>query len=649
MMVRWILLLGTWLLAIGGCAAAPVVRVQPSGSAVTSLVEAGDRARRTGDLASAQVAYDHAVEREPTAVWAHVGLQGIMLARGRDLDLRRVYRAHDDAYLRARLEGDLTVRKHLLERAHEPYRTLGLAQMEYDAGDLRAAEKLFKRAVALDPGVASGWIGLGRTQLTARKNGLAFASFTSASTCAPEDPGAWYGLSLSAQRLGRREMAFAAARTALRLAPMQDAIVRRLVLSCQRVPERPRQLLAAESLVEAGEELSAPALLAAADLYDRAGEAERAQAALALARLVGALQAELEAAVPMRDDSDLASFVTRFTRGIDARYRHYRSSGEGESLAELLTWARGLYEQTTHEKLGPPGTVENFPFVGKLVDPTERTDEPLVRRLAEQGLLLVLGQRAGGPPEAMLAAIVRRSGRELIESRGVTVEREAIWIGRRHLSGYTEWAGGGDLAGLALGSVVLIDVHASARWEGSIRRRMARLRPFAAAALAQDALEDIPGDRIDDPAGVADRLLLETEIDLVAEVLVHEDAHLVDAKRFLPVGGNFLRGFGLALQHGFAAEKVVAFLERNAQLAAIAEGPHPRAALAICCASLGGVGVHATGYSEIVQAMVHEIRDTPSRYPGIDRERVIVQQLHRLTDDEIQGLAQTLTKRWDKR
>ena len=38
-------------------------------------------------------------------------------------------------------------------------------------------------------------------------------------------------------------------------------------------------------------------------------------------------------------------------------------------------------------------------------------------------------------------------------------------------------------------------------------------------------------------------------------MLVHEDAHLVDAKRFLPRGGNLLRGFGLALRHGTDAIK----------------------------------------------------------------------------------------------
>ena len=601
-----------------------------------------------GEADAARAAYERAVESESASIRAHVGLQELMRARGRDLDLRRFYRAFGNPVLTARLEGASTVRREALERSVEPYRSLGLAQLAYDTGALKDTERQFRRAVAMDPGQPWGWIGLGRVQLTLRKYGLAHTSFQHAVACAPSEPHAWYGLSLAAQRLGQREEAYAAAGSAVVLAPLDPAVVRRFRLAAQHLPERAQRLVAAGTLAGIGRGVSADAMLAAAEMYTRAGATlDVVGSALADARRLGALQVELEAAVAVVGDSDIAAFIKRFARGIDARYRHYRGTGEAETLEQLLAWARQLYEETTGETLDSAGSIESFAFVGKLMDPSEESDEPLVRRLAERGVLLILGQRAGGPPEAMLTDIVRRSGLESVTSRGVTVEREAIWIGQRYVSGYVEWAGGGDLAGLALGSVVLVDLHASAGWEGSIRRRLKQRRPFAAAALAQRALDDHPVDHVDDPAGVADRLLLETDIDLASEVLVHENAHLIDAKRFLPKGGNLLRGFGLALKHGFAAEKVVAFLERNAQLAAIAEGQHPRAALAICCASLGGHGVHASGYREIVQAMVKEILDAPERYTGIDRDRVVVQQLHRLTDDEIRELARTLTRQWD--
>ncbi|MHC4849201.1 MAG: hypothetical protein ACYTEG_12195, partial [Planctomycetota bacterium] len=329
--------------------------------------------------------------------------------------------------------------------------------------------------------------------------------------------------------------------------------------------------------------------------------------------------------------------------------RHYRATGETDTLIEFRDWARALYEQTTKERLAAPGRIDEFAFVGALIDSTAASEEPLVRKLAEHGLLLILGRRNGGPPEAMLAQVIRRVERQEVASRGTTVSREAIWIGKRYLSGYIEWLGGGDLAGLALGNVVLVDVHAAAQWEGELRRRRARLLKYSDQVLAQHALKDTPVDAVDDPAGVADRLLIGSEIDVAAEVLVHEDAHLVDADRYLPGRGSLARGIGLALRSGLSASGVLAALERNAQLTAIAEGAHPRAALAVCCAALGARGVHAQGYTEIVRGMVRLILENKASYPTIDPERVVVQQLHRLSEDQVRSLAVELQDAWGVR
>jgi hypothetical protein len=57
--------------------------------------------------------------------------------------------------------------------------------------------------------------------------------------------------------------------------------------------------------------------------------------------------------------------------------------------------------------------------------------------------------------------------------------------------------------------------------------------------------------------------------------------------------------------------------------------------------------VHAEGYSEIVAGLVDLIHRQPERYPTIDPERVIVQQLHRLTEEEVRALAQELLEAWN--
>jgi hypothetical protein len=280
------------------------------------------------------------------------------------------------------------------------------------------------------------------------------------------------------------------------------------------------------------------------------------------------------------------------------------------------------------------------------MDPGIESDEPLVRACAAEGLLLVLGQRSGGPPEAMLSEIVRREPARVVRVRGADVRREVAWLGHRYLSGYLEWSGGGDIAGLALHGIILIDLNAMATWEGELERRLAPLRPHRDRLLAVPALEDSPVDAIDDPAGVAERLLLGGPVDFAEEVLVHEEAHLVDAGLHLPVSRHPLRNLGLAVRRGFSARDIMAYLERNAQLTAIAEGPTPRTALAVCCASLGGGSVHARGYSEIVAGYVGRIAAQPARFARIDPERVIVQQLHLLTDAEIRAVARELLREW---
>jgi hypothetical protein len=146
---------------------------------------------------------------------------------------------------------------------------------------------------------------------------------------------------------------------------------------------------------------------------------------------------------------------------------------------------------------------------------------------------------------------------------------------------------------------------------------------------------------------VAARLYLSSPADVTGQVLAHEDGHLVDAALHLPVGSHTFRNLGLAISRGFSANRILAYLERNAQLTAIAEGPAPLASLATCCERIGRAGVHAAGYTEIVEGLVELIHAHPERYPEIDRDRVIVQQLHRLDADQVRALAKELLQAWN--
>ena len=634
---------------IGGCAAPRAVPVRPIGTEVVARIEKADRQRRHRDLEGAWKTYRKALEDEPASVRAHVGVQEVLRGRGLELEARALYRGLDDPYLTARLEESSARARPDYERCDEPFRSLGLGRLAWRKAKFREALHLFRRATQVDPGRAAGWLSLGQVLLAERRYGEAYEAFRNAVWLAPDHPGGWFGISHAAVRLGRDGAALVTARAAFKRTPLDAAAADRLANAARRTRDPGVARAGAALLCEPGSARSVRAYVRAAALYSTGGDVAGRDRSLGQALKAGAVQGEIEAAISKTGDAELHEFLEIFATGVRARYRHFRATDEAESMKEFRDWARSVYERTTGETLDPAGEIESYAFVGDLVDPTRGSGEPLVVRLADRGLLLVLGRRSGGPPEAMLARVVRRTRMEDVRSRGTTVRREVAWIGRRYVSGYVEWQGGGDLAGLALGNLVLIDVHAAARWEGELRRRRAELLPEGARILTQRALMDAPVDAVDDPAGVAERLLLGSEIDVVAEVLVHEDAHLVDADRYLPGRGSLLRGFGLALQSGLSADRVLAVLERNAELTAIAEGPHPRLALANCCAALGGRGVHARGYTAIVRAMVRRIVAEPERYPAIDAERVVVQQLHRLTDGEIRALAVALQEKWGVR
>jgi Tfp pilus assembly protein PilF len=613
-------------------------------------VRTGDRLRRQGRLAEAEEAYRAALEVDARETRAHVGLQSLAEGQGRQLDLRRRYREAGDPFLSARLEPEGQKRRDTYLKAAEPWQSFGLATSEAgrSGGSASRARYHYGRTLTLDPGHTWARLGRARVWLAQGDVGAAEADFRAARWGEPEHPLPCLGMSAIADRRGDLRGAFRWAIEGYRRAPADPTLAGRVHALAVRGGSKAYLRRAAEELeAQGGAHGESTGLLYASTLWARLGDAERAGAALQAARARGATEQEIETTRRRRLTPGLRSFVTTFCGAVRARYRHYRATGEADSFAAFVTWARDLYERTTGRTLGPQVEPLEFAFVGTLVDPTAEGREPLVRACAEEGLLLVLGQRRGGPPEALLAEIVSRGPMRTVRVRGTEVGREEIRVGWRYLSGYQEWGGGGDLAGLALARCTIIDLHAVARWEGDLRRRLRRLEPQRAELFRQAALEDEPVTAVDDPAGVAERLYLAGSFDLAAEVAIHEDSHLVDAARHLPVGRHAFRNLGLALSRGFSADQILAFLERNAQLTAIAEGPAPLAALASCCAALGGPGVHAKAYTEIVQAMVEEIHAHPERYPEIDAGRVILQQLHRLPEAKVRELGRILLVEWD--
>jgi tetratricopeptide (TPR) repeat protein len=627
----------------GACASAPREPLKPTGGLDSHLVWRADLHARRGEDREAEEIYRKAIQEEPNSIRAHTGLQAIQKRRGRELAVRREYDSLDpDPFLMARLHPNPVLQRELYGISSEPYRSIGLGASAAGLGKIAYAKEHFENAVEMDPGNPWSRLTLGRMELAQGKLGSAAAEFRASLWTEPGHPTAAAGLSSVAARRGDLREAYRCALEAYLRAPDREGLAHRLHDLSVRTRMRTDLIEGAAQLAEGNDK----SLLLAADLYTRAGEHETAAVASAKALKRGATRGELEALEREWKEPAMKAFVAAFTKGVIGRYRHYAATGEAERFDEFVGWARDLFERTTGRKLGPPGAVLAFSFVGKLVDATLGSDDPLVRACAENGMLLVLGQREGGPPEAMLADVLRREPMRRVKVRGTEVEREAVWTGRRHLAGYLEWAGGGDIAGIALARIVVVDLSGAENWAGNIHRRLRRIEPYREEVMAEPALDlpDVTG--IDDPAGVADRLYMAAPFSIAAEVLVHENSHLVDAELHLPVMDHPFRNLGLLLGRGFSSEKIVAYLERNAQLSAIAEGPAPLAALATCCALLDEEGPHPKGYREIVQALVNEIYGSPDRYPEIDTGRVILQQLHRLSEEKVRSVAWELMERW---
>lgn len=129
---------------------------------------------------------------------------------------------------------------------------------------------------------------------------------------------------------------------------------------------------------------------------------------------------------------------------------------------------------------------------------------------------------------------------------------------------------------------------------------------------------------------------------------LHEEGHLCDRSRFLPLGKNLLGAFDLLARGGFGPGGVSRELEERAELVALCEAPDPRLPLAdiLSAAELGSaVTPHAAAYrsllTEWLETLEESARDT-ARYPQLDRTREYAQQLHRLAPEEVRAVALTL-------
>jgi tetratricopeptide (TPR) repeat protein len=169
-----------------------------------------------------------------------------------------------------------------------------------------------------------------------------------------------------------------------------------------------------------------------------------------------------------------------------------------------------------------------------------------------------------------------------------------------------------------------------------------RRRPYAPLGQGDRVRLAVLVDRAGRPAG--ERVTLEELLEVTAR---HEEGHLTDRTRFLPIAEKPLRALRLLASAGFSPRRLMRRLEYRAQLVALCVLEDPRLALAECLDGLeGGANVtpHASAYAELVDDFLEALDGSLEEFPALDGERYLVHQLHRLAPEEVRRVALRLAE-----
>jgi len=305
----------------------------------------------------------------------------------------------------------------------------------------------------------------------------------------------------------------------------------------------------------------------------------------------------------------------------------------------------------------------------------------LAAQMAELGRFALIGELAGDRPDGTILARVHveeRSGEHLgVPFRGTVAWCEGADVPSR--------AGrlGAEISGAALHEGYWIDIDTVRRerapWERAAREFIdGQGSPRARRALESRGLELVtPPDKPDQRRferrdasillGAADRVRLAVLLDrlrergearvpldeLVEMTAVHEEGHLCDRERFLPLGKNLLGALRLLADAGFSPAGLARRLEYRAQLVALCVAPDPRVPLVSVLQSGDSNGPsvtpHADAYRELLVDLLavldRDLERRPARWSMLDSGRVLAHQLHRLSPEDVREWARLAARR----
>ena len=266
------------------------------------------------------------------------------------------------------------------------------------------------------------------------------------------------------------------------------------------------------------------------------------------------------------------------------------------------------------------------------------------------GAFVAGGKGLGMPPELTWYDLVSSSRVELPEPPGGAYEEHLVTNLR--VPGYAA-SRGARFAGAGLDRFVFLDLDQVARER---RRSPAAstvpLEAWPAAGVQQRR-------DLSEPLETAWRLTQAAQADagegyedLALEALsIHERRHIIDAREFFGRGvwGQVSEVFSAGLFPGAVRAEV----ERRAQLDALREATDPRIPLAHVVSYLPVEGAatdseHARGYEALVEEFLVVLDEEgwdgalPLEAYGVRRDRVLLQQLHKLPPDVIRGIARSV-------
>jgi hypothetical protein len=291
----------------------------------------------------------------------------------------------------------------------------------------------------------------------------------------------------------------------------------------------------------------------------------------------------------------------------------------------------------------------------------------LAAELARLGRFGIFGQApGGGGPDG---TILRTVGGEWKEGKHLGVP----------FAGWVAWCEGVDIesrpgrrgspvSGAALHEGYWVDIEGVRRdWrrlvaltepylapDGALAEILAQRGPELMAGGAQEAarwmaplgegervLLALLAERSGDPG---QRLPFDELLDLTA---LHEEGHLTDRTRFLPLLSHWRAVLGFLLRYGVTPRSIAGALEYRAELVALCCANEPRLALADCLMSAdseGRVLPHGEAYHELLLGFLDVLREDRAS-PRIDERHYLMYQLHLLSAEDIRRVARRLAAR----